>query len=231
MQRLNHLLRFANAASGIVRVGGITAVGYVIVHRVVTPVIAVLVQRRLVDTSVVEDRQELDMRDTEFFQMADGCFFGQRQEFAFMLHAGIGRHREVAQVGLIHDDIRRIGHRRTLVFGPALGVGLLEVNNRSPLSVHTHCFGKDTRRLLSPLAVLEGTHGVEFSGEIAFHFGFPEVVVAFLKANNRTRFIGGLIIDAHFHLFGLVGPESELGFGTAVETLVLQFRLLGGASY
>ena len=134
-------------------------------------------------------------------------------------------------MGLIHDDIRRIGHRGTLVFRPSFGIGLLEVDNRSPLAVHTHCLRKDTRRLLSPLAVLERTYGIEFSGKVAFHFGGPEIVVAFLQSDGLTLRCIGLIVDEYFHLLGLVGPERELGLGTTVEALVLQFGLLGGASY
>ena len=57
MQRLNHRFRFANTAGGIIRIGRITAIGHVIVHRVITPVIAVLVECRFVNRSVVEDRQ------------------------------------------------------------------------------------------------------------------------------------------------------------------------------
>ena len=87
MQRLNHRFRFANTAGGIIRIGRITSVRYVIVHRVITPVIAVLVECRFVNRSVVEDRQELNMRDTQFLQVTERFFFRQRQEFTLMLHA------------------------------------------------------------------------------------------------------------------------------------------------
>ena len=41
VERLDHLFRFANTASRIVGVGGITAFRYVVVHRIVAPVVAV----------------------------------------------------------------------------------------------------------------------------------------------------------------------------------------------
>ena len=41
VERLDHLFRFANTASRIVGVGTITAFRYVVVHRIVAPVVAV----------------------------------------------------------------------------------------------------------------------------------------------------------------------------------------------
>ena len=69
MQRLYHLLRLTDTACRVVRIGRITAVRHVVVHRVIAPVIAVLIQLGLVYATVIEHRQNLQMGDTQLFEM------------------------------------------------------------------------------------------------------------------------------------------------------------------
>ena len=230
MQGLNHSFRFANTASGIVRVSRITAVGDVIVHRVIAPVVAVLVESSLINGTVVKHRQNLKVGNSEFFEMVDGRFFRHSEELPFVDNTGVRGYRIIANVGLVHDNIRRIGHGRTNVFIPAFRVGSFEIEDRGTLAVYRNCFGKDTRRFGCPLAILEGTHGIVFAGQIAFDGSCPEIVLSFGKGDYFELSGIGSLIEMNLHLFGYVGPKSELGFGRTIEALILQFGLLGGAS-
>ena len=63
------------------------------------------------------------MGNTEFAEVVECRFFGECKEFTFVDDTGMGRHSEVTEMGLIDDDIGRIGHRRTDVFIEIFGVG------------------------------------------------------------------------------------------------------------
>ena len=230
VERLDHLFRLANTASRIVGVGGITAVRYVVVHRVISPVVFILFEGSLVNGAVVKHRQDLEVGNTEFAQVVECRFFRHSEELPFVDNTGVRRYRIIANVGLVHDNIRRIGHGRTNVFIPAFGVGSFEIEDRGTLAVYRNCFGKDTRRFGCPLAILEGTNGIVFAGQIAFDGSCPEIVLSFGKGDYFELSGIGSLIEMNLHLFGYVGPKSELGFGRTIEALVLHFGSLGSAS-
>ena len=77
----------------------------------------------LVDGAEVEERQDLEVGNTEFFEMVDSRLLSESQELTFVDDTGMGRHSEVTEMGLIDDDIGRVGHRRTQVLIPIFGVG------------------------------------------------------------------------------------------------------------
>ena len=77
----------------------------------------------LVDGAEVEERQDLEVGNTELAEVVECRFFGECKEFTFVDDTGMGRHSEVTQMGLIDDDIGRVGHRRTDVFIEIFGVG------------------------------------------------------------------------------------------------------------
>ena len=77
----------------------------------------------LVDGAEVEERQDLEVGNTEFFEMVDSRLLSESQKLTFVDDTGMGRHSEVTQMGLIDDDIGRVGHRRTDVFIEIFGVG------------------------------------------------------------------------------------------------------------
>ena len=101
MECLNHHFRFANTACRIVRVGRITAVRHIVVHRIVAPIVPVLIQTGLVNTAIIEERQDLKVGDAHLFEMVNsgrrqtvsvdaGSFFCQSQELTLILDARIG---------------------------------------------------------------------------------------------------------------------------------------------
>ena len=62
------------------------------------------------------------MGNTELFEMVDSRLLSESQELTFIFNRRI-RHRIITQMGLIDDDIGRVGHRRTEVFIEIFGVG------------------------------------------------------------------------------------------------------------
>ena len=212
MQGLNHLFCFTNTASWVSRVGGITSFGGIVVYGIIAPVVAVLSQVCLVDGSVVKHRQDLEMGDTEFLQIIERRFFGEAEELAFVLYAGIGRHGEVTEMGLIDDDIGHVRHRRTYILCPAFRVGGCEIDDRGALTVDRDRFGKDTRCFRSPFAVLERTNGVVLTGKVAFDRSRPEIVGAFGERNGLKLSGVRSVIEMDLHLFGHIGPECKLVF-------------------
>ena len=85
MEGLHHLLELADAADGVVGVGGVTALRHVVVHRIVAPVELWRVQTCLVDGAVVVTGQDMDGVDTQFLQVGDGPGLGESEELARML--------------------------------------------------------------------------------------------------------------------------------------------------
>ena len=54
VQSLYHLLEFVDTYFGLVGVGGVSAFGYIVVYRVIAPVILRLIQARLIDRCIVK---------------------------------------------------------------------------------------------------------------------------------------------------------------------------------
>ena len=132
---------------------------------------------------------------------------------------------------LIYHNIRHIRHFRTSIRLPPFRIGFTKINYRSPLSVHTYRFCKNTRRLKRPLAVLERTNGIILAFQIPLHGSLPEIVCIFLKTDYCRCIADSIIIDAHLHLLGNIRPKRKLGFLGTIEALILHFRLLVATSY
>ena len=141
VEGLDHLLALPDADRPIRRVGGVAALGHVVVHGVVAPVelavIPVLVHR-----AEVVDGQKLDMGDPQPLQMlhAEGkaalrILPGKGLEPAPILlrHAAVRIIGEVLHVKLINDVLR--GQRRRGVPVKALRVGAGQIHRHAPPAV------------------------------------------------------------------------------------------------
>ena len=60
MEGIHHLLELTNTAVGIIGVGGVTAFGHIVVHRIVTPIILVITETCLVHRAIVIAGQNMD---------------------------------------------------------------------------------------------------------------------------------------------------------------------------
>ena len=184
MQGLHHLLELADAAGGVVGVGGVAALGYVVVERVVAPVVLRLIEARLVDRGVVERREDVDGVDAEALEVVDGPRFGEREELPRILRGdALVEHRwvvvdvapdgEVADVHLVDDEVGR-----RLECGPAVAlpphrVGLGQVDDGAALTIDADGAGKDAGRLAGMALVAGDVEGVELSFPVALHGGCP----------------------------------------------------------
>ena len=78
MKRLNHHFRLANTRVRVIRISAITSVRHIVIDRIVAPVIwriedgAWRIVICLINRTVVEERQNLEMCNTEFFEIVDG---------------------------------------------------------------------------------------------------------------------------------------------------------------
>ena len=87
VERLDHLLELADAYFRLVGVGGVAALGHIVVHRVIAPVVLRLVEARLIDRGVVKRRQDVHRVHAQRLQVLDGARFGQGKEFSLVLDA------------------------------------------------------------------------------------------------------------------------------------------------
>ncbi len=84
VEGLHHLLELADAAERIVGVGAVAALGHVIVHGIVAPVVLVVLEPRLVDRTIVVAGQDMNGIHAQFFQVANSLRLGQRQELSLV---------------------------------------------------------------------------------------------------------------------------------------------------
>ena len=85
VKRLNHQLELLYSHARIIRIGGVAALGHIIVLRVVTPVILGHVETCLVNRRVVERRQHVHSVHAQVGQVLYGLGLGERHKFAFIL--------------------------------------------------------------------------------------------------------------------------------------------------
>ena len=98
MKRLYHFLELTDTHLAVIRVGGVGALGNVVVDGIIAPVI--FHAGRLVDGAEIKYGIQLDMSDAELFQIIDagriigkgdaGVLFGKSQKLAAMILADAG---------------------------------------------------------------------------------------------------------------------------------------------
>ena len=138
MERLHHLLALPDARRPVGGVGGIAALGHVVVHGIVAPVELAAVPL-LVHRAEVIDGQKLDMGDPQPLQVlhAQGKAAlpvppgeGPKPAPALLRHAAVRVVGEVLHMELIDDILRREGGRPVPV--KALRVGAGQVRRHAP---------------------------------------------------------------------------------------------------
>ena len=171
MQGSHHLLEFPDADIGLVRVGRIATLWYVIVHRIITPVILVVSKTRLIHTAVVIGRQNVNGIDSERLQVLYCPRFGKCEELARMSSSGTVD-GEIAMVHLIDYQVGRRLAYRPLVEPPALRISSSHIDDGSSFAIHSHSLRKHTGTLS-----LTHVEGIEATHQVALHRCIPQAVL------------------------------------------------------
>ena len=219
VQRLHHLLKLADARFGFVGIGRVAALGHVIVHGIIAPVVLWLIEAGLIDRRIVKRRQDVHCIHAQGLQVVDGARLGQGQEFALVLDAAGLIDGEVTMVHLVDDQV--LGSDvRPLVSAPALRVGINHIDDGAAMAVNAHCCGPDSRALAHELATILHVKGVEHALQVTLDTGLPQ-----RTARSIALHVDGLdglaaqasLIDAQFHLLGaLVGLNRKSASAGAV---------------
>ena len=121
MQCLDHLLHLRDADVAVVGIAGVGALRHIVVFGIVAPVVVFskgIGHLRLVHGCIVIHREDLDMGDSQLFQVVDtggdpalsiyGCALGEGFVFSTVClrYAGAWIDGEVTDVHLPHDDVR-----------------------------------------------------------------------------------------------------------------------------
>ena len=109
-------------------------------------------------------------------------------------------------VHLIQDEILG-GYVGTLVGVPALGIGLVHVNDGTALAIHAYGGGPDARALPEELAVILHVKGVELAVQVPLDGSLPQRAARFVAfhVDGLDGFASlTILIDAQFHLLGIV---------------------------
>ena len=96
------------------------------------------------------------MRDTHLYEVVDTCCKTLLRASAVLSHTQILARiaaasrcvcRHIAVVHLVDNNLRR-GNNGSLVLGPALGVGVVEVDDSTAVAIYVQRTCEDTRCLL-----------------------------------------------------------------------------------
>ena len=217
----DHLLEFADARRGIGRIGRIAALRNVVVLRIVSPVVALVSQPRLVHRCKVERRQDMNVRHAQLFEVVQsGCLpfrrpgagFGQGQEPALVFDSGIRSDAEVAVVQFIENDVGIHLLLGRTVRPPPFGIGVAEVDNGRPVAVNADRPGPDARRLGQPSAVRLDLEGVENAFQIAVNRDAPGPAVGAFHLQPLLRLpTFARSIEIHAGSVGRGRPKPENG--------------------
>ena len=143
VKRLDHLLAFLDAHIAVVGIGGIGALGAVVVDGIIAPIVLLHDVLALVDGAEIIHGHDLDVLHAQLFEVVhagrraaadtvDGrAVFGEGEEFApVRLHHAAGfRGREVRDGDLPYRSVRLVRHTDVTVILPVVGIGLGEVDD------------------------------------------------------------------------------------------------------
>ena len=231
VESLHHLFHFTNADLGAVGVGGVAALGHVVVFGIIAPVVFILLQTALVNRTVVVGGEDVHVGDAKLLEVVDTAgqtiagaytFLGQCEELTLVLDAAVGGNGEVAVVHLVDYDVGEVLHLYALVVFPTLGVGVGQVDDGCTLTVDTYGFVPHAGGFVESLACLSHLIGIELALLIALYRGHPSARRATLHRDGLESLTAQTFgIDAegygicrgspqtHSRLFGGVG-ESEV---------------------
>ena len=204
VQRLYHLLALFDAHRAVVRVGRVRALGDVVVHRVVAPVVLLHDVLALVDGAEVVHRHDLHVLNAELFKVIDagrwavlntvhsGAALGESKVFSAVLlphSAARGRGKvcdrhlpNACRGGVLHHDVS--------VVLPVFGIGLAKVYHHAALPVHAASARVNVSRTVGLFA--DGNSVVVvFARQIAADGGAPN---ARLAVQGHARSTDGLVL-------------------------------------
>ena len=230
MQRHDHLLELVDAGCAIIGVGGVGALGGVVVLRIVAPVEGIA--GGLIHGAVVIDRQQMQVGDAQLVQVVDtgghtvgggGAFLGEGQVLAAVGLGDTGAviDGEVTDVELVDDGIGLRGDGvGVLVISPALGVGGIQVHDHAALAVDAGGTGVGVNRL-NGLAVHGDCVGIVDVLQVALNGHGPDALVA--TGHGIGAQVGGASLGiaaggVQLHADSLSGgsPDIEGGGGNRV---------------
>ena len=196
MKGLHHLLEFLDTDSRIIRIGGIRAIGHIVVHRVVSPIVLCFVQTAFVYRCIVIRRKDMYMVHTQFLQMVYtglfsfctlGTFFSHSKEFTLVVDARQCIDGEIAVMHFVNHHIGKIIQSGTYIFRPTFRIGSIKVEDSSTTSVYPNSFGHDARRIAQPFAVYLYIKSIKFTVQVFLYGGCPGTVFSFF---HRKCLIG-----------------------------------------
>ena len=225
VHRLHQSLQLADAGCGVSRIGRVGTLGGIEVLRLVAPVVLRIVLHRLVNRTEVGRRQEVNMAYTQLHQVIQSrrqtvgalrTVLGHTEVLTRVAHTGRGVGRHVAVVHLIDRNLGCRVKRRTLILTPPLGVGPLQIEHHTTLTVRRNGTSKDTRRFAKPLAADLHAEGVLLPLLIALLTQCPEAGFGGLHRKHLLQFAGR--VKSHLNLLGRRCPKGKAGhFGRVVH--------------
>ena len=172
MQSLHHFLHLADAAIWIGRICGIRAFGYVVVQRVIAPIVLTVDKLRLVDCVVVIRRKDVHMGHSKLLQVGDSCqlsvarlraWLKHCHKLAFVDDARIAVDGEITMVHLVDNCVGLMRCDYIGVASPSFRVCLREIDNSGSMSVDAHGFSPHSWRFLQPFAAYLYLERIKFT--------------------------------------------------------------------
>ena len=216
----DHPLHFGDPNLSVEGVRGIAALGYIVVHGIVAPVVLVQIRPALVDRAVVKDRKQLYMGDPQGPDVIQargsavgegGSGFRQTQELPLMADVGAMVDGQIPQVQFIDD---RIGNGLPpvgiSVILPPGGVGGGKIQDHGPAAVDTGGSGVGIAGL--PAVYQVGiVHPVPISRE-GDAPGAPDIRLHGKFLQKVVRPGVAAAVQAYVNPGGSGRPESKAGF-------------------
>ena len=219
VQSHDHLLEFPDTDFGSKRVCRIRALGYLIVLRVIPPVILRLVRFRFIHRRKIERREQMYMGDAQLLQMADtglvppigmGTVFCQCQILSPVPDTRNRIDGEIAVVQLINHDVGEMIQYRTPVVCPPFGIGCPQIQNGCPVTVHSYRPCHQSRCISLPYLINLGIESIEFSFQVFSYPGIPHPVFSRLHRYHAVHgTLAAMLIQHDPHFAGSRCPQRE----------------------
>src|SRR5699024_8096805 len=221
VQGLDGLLQLPDAHRAVVGIGGIAALGDVVVDRVVPPVEGV--RAVLGDRAVVEHRHQLDVVDPQPLEVVDaggmhpvpvqgGAGQGQGlvlapQRFG---HTAVDVVGEILDVDLPDNVLGAPGRGR--VAGPALGIGAAQVDHHAAGPVPAAGPGPGVGGAAGDPVAVGDREIVIAAVQVPLCHGFPDAPLAAGKLEGQQgAACGAVLVEVQGDLPGRGGPQGKAG--------------------
>ena len=219
VKALDHPLEFRDPDFTVVGIRAVAAFGYVVVLGVIAPVELRLVQTGLVDGSIVVDRLQMHMGDSQILQVIDAYGDSVR-----VLQTGLRECKILSGVGGICDFVGEIAdmhfpddriavalESHIAVIFKTCGVCGVKIQNHAAVAVHARCPGIGVDRFLCSrcradkvCVIGSAAAGIQCA---------PDAFGLLLHGNLREGFAAvAVLVQAEDNFAGSGGPDLELGF-------------------